>query len=483
MLSLYKLTGKGYENGWFTNFSGRYRVYKGARNTKKSYVVMGYEIITKILTDEERNIAVIRKVNRSNRHSTFAVLKKLIKQMGLERFFDMPRGRTGDMWIQYKPTGQMIMFFGFDQPDKLTSLNVESGFMTDCYVEEAFEIKSEEDFEKLDGTFRGILPDGVFFQITLILNAWDEGHWINDRFFKGRFEDDRDYLLNNTYQDFKDEDYIGNYGIGIYLHTSTYKINEFRDKKNYDRAMEHLREKAPALYDVVGLGMWGSATGKSYPEFNDGLIVSPEYANSLDYLITTIGIDTGLSALGGRKKEGLERYGSAMAMVLQGLTADKSKIVALKEYFHSNAGLAIPKTEIEIADEMANTIILWMRMYHWHPIIMQNQILIYVDSADIGFRDILKMKLKEKNVYNVIIQGSTKFPIHQRVMFSRQMMAFGEHLFSTDVPNLIREHNNSKKGELNEMRENYDNHAITAHEYGWSPFTPQIKRWRDVVKK
>ena len=62
-LSLYKLIGKGYANGWWRNFKGRYRVWKGGRNTKKSYDLIGYEILDKILSDPRRNVLILRETN------------------------------------------------------------------------------------------------------------------------------------------------------------------------------------------------------------------------------------------------------------------------------------------------------------------------------------------------------------------------------------------------------------------------------------
>lgn len=487
-ISFYRLTGTGYERGWWTNFKGRYRCYKGSRNSKKSYVMLGLEALQKIISDPNRNIIFLRKTNRSNKNSTFATLKKLIRQpdpnnklISFARFFDFNKT---DMTITYKPTGQVILFLGFDNADKLTSLRAEFGYFTDLYVEEAFEIKDEEEFDKLDGTLRGKLPEGCFFQITFALNGWDDGHWLKKRFFDGRLEDDREYLMNHAYMDYRDMEYEGNYGQGLYLHISTYKINEFRDTTSYDRAMEHLRLNAPQLYDVVALGMWGVSSGKTYPEFNDTLIVSPNYATSLDYCMFTIGIDTGLSNGEGKIKNnnGDERYKSAMTMHLQALTSDNSKIVALREYFHSNQGLAIPKTEQQVMDEMVSAIIEWYNLYRHHPVLMKGTILIYVDAADIGFRQGIEMKLRERGMYNCVVQGSTKFPIHQRIMFDRTIQSFGEHLVSTDCPNLIREYKNSRKGENGRPREDFDDHCLNSHEYGWAPFTPRIKKWRETKK-
>ena len=169
-LSVAKLIGQGYGRGWFTNCHARYRVYKGARNTKKSYVMIGLEVLCKILSDPRRNVIVIRRMNTTNRTSTFATLCMLIDhpdhnnpEISLRDYFHI---NNNTMTITYKPTGQVIMFFGMSDPEKITSTRMVHGFLTDIYVEEAFELKDYEDWRKVDGSLRGDLKDGLFMQVT-----------------------------------------------------------------------------------------------------------------------------------------------------------------------------------------------------------------------------------------------------------------------------------------------------------------------------
>lgn len=74
MFSIYNLIGKGYERGWFTNCKCRYRIFKGARNTKKSYVMIGYETLFKIMMCPLRNVLIVRNTLSSNRFSTFSTI-------------------------------------------------------------------------------------------------------------------------------------------------------------------------------------------------------------------------------------------------------------------------------------------------------------------------------------------------------------------------------------------------------------------------
>lgn len=482
-LSMYKCIGKGYTRGWFTNCRCRYRVFKGARNTKKSYVMVGLEIIAKILSNPKRNVLVLRNTLSSHRYSTFTTIKMLISQpdinnpdISLEQYFKI---NNNEMVITYLPTGQMILFKGCDDTQKLQSIRVPVGFLTDVYVEEAFELDDYEAWRKIDGSIRGKLPDGLFHQITFCFNAWNKNHWIYEHFFEGNMEDDLQYLLDHPYQDWMDENYVGDYGRGLYLHTSTYKINEFRDKEIYDASMEELRKKAPEIYKVEALGMWGNSTEATYPEFSESLIRPRAEINTMDYSCYAIGIDTGLSNGEGTVKKGKDvRIRSATTMQMVAITSDYSKLCCIDEFFYSNENELIKKTEPELMEEIIDTLIKWKETYASSRTLMKGTILVYVDCADIGFRQGLELVAKKKGLFNIRFQGSTKIKIQSRVDFIRLIMAWGEYLISEACPNLAREIRNSRKGEKGEVREDLDDHAINSNEYAWAPIINRMKRWK-----
>lgn len=484
-LSIYQLIGTGYTKGWYKNCHCRYRGFKGARNTKKSYVIDGLEVLSKIISNPYRNVLMVRETYNSHRYSTFATLQMLINMpnpnnpdISLANYFKINKS---DMTITYIPTGQMILFKGFDDPYKLTSIRVPVGFLTDVYVEEAFEIDDYEAFRKLDGSIRGKLPDGLFHQITFTFNAWNKGHWLYDKFFKGRLEDDYEYLLTHDYQDYCNPDEIieGGYGKGIYLHISTYKINEFRDKEIYDEVMEELRLKAPELYKVEGLGMWGMTTEATYPEITDALYRPQQEINKMRYSCYAIGIDTGLSNGEGQIKSGKDvKIRSATTMQLVGLTYDYDKLCCINEFFYSNEREPIKKTEPELMSDIVKTIKDWKELYVLHPDLMKGQILVYVDCADIGFRQGLELEARKQGLYNAVFLPSTKMRIQSRVDFIRLVMAFGEFLISDACPDLYRELRNSVKGKNGRCREDIDDHAINANEYAWAPIINRLKRWK-----
>lgn len=483
-ISFYEKTGKGYENGWWTNCHCRYRCFKGGRNTKKSYVIVGLEVINKILTDERRNVLMIRNILSSQRTSTFTTICMLIDILGLSRYFKI---NNSDMTITYLATKQVILFKGMDDPQKIQSIRVKKGYLTDVYIEEAFELKDFESWRKVDGSIRGKLPKGLFFQITFCFNAWRKKHWLYEHFFKGRMEDNFEYLLTHQYQDWCDPNLIIDYGRGLYLHTSTFKINEFRDKEIYDLAMEELRKVAPEIFKVEALGMWGNSSSSTYPEFNESLIINPQEIFKMGFSCYAIGIDTGLSDGEGNVKKGKDvKLRSATTMQLVGITNDYKTLVAIDEYFYSNENEFVKKTEPQLQTEIIQKLIEWQELYGYgHPDLFKGITLVYVDCADKGFRQGLEVEAKRLGLNTVRFLASSKsVRIVDRITFIRRIMAYGEYKFSSNCKNLIREISNARQDEEKGLlREDIDDHATNANEYAWIPIINNLKRWANYKKQ
>ena len=366
--------------------------------------------------------------------------------------------------------------------EKIPGMTVPVGYLTDVYVEEAFEIDDYEAWRKVDGTIRGKLPEGLFFQITFCFNAWNKEHWLYHKFFEGRLEDDLDYLLTHTYMDWMDENLIIGEGKGLYLHISTYKVNEFRDKETYDLAREELRRVAPEIYKVEALGMWGNASASTYPEFEDKLIVPIQDIMKTRFSNYAIGIDTGLSDGNGhiKKVNGIERMKSATTMQFVGISYDFSKIYAIDEFYHSNENAMVKKTEPQLQEDIIRTLREWQDKYRLHPDLLHRTTVVYVDCADTGFRQGLELEARRQGLVNfAFMQSSKKVRIIDRVMFIRRIMAYGEYYFCNQCTNLIREIRNSRQGENGKIREDIDDHAINANEYGWIPIISTLRRWKD----
>ena len=514
-VDIQKALGKCYNNGWFTNTQDcRYRLFKGSRNSKKSYNIIGNECVIRMISDNVTNILVVRKNDVDNRNSTFTNIQRAINDFGLEKDFNINKT---NMEITYKD-GRKIIFKGLNNPTSLTSIQPAIGRLNCVYIEEAFEIESFEDFKKLDYSIRsagveyneaGELVEAHYFQqITMCFNAWSSEHWLYTEFFHAvGFEDDVEYLEHHKYADFKDPEFVGPYGTGIYLHISTYKANEFRDKTQVDVAAAKMREASYDEYTVLYLGCWGNATETVYEEFkNDRNIISEEEAKKLTFIDFAIGIDTGMSAGDGTTKPKVlktddpsARVKAANTMVLSAITPGYKKIVALEEYFHSNN----PKykefntdtqNKLDINEQVVailNTIVKWMIKYTEsrrgiaRDMLMKGTINVYIDNADIGFRQLLEFHAHNLRLPNGMILGermrfcgSTKTKIWLRTQFEKAMMGLGDMQCTSNCKNFIRETKNARKGEKGEARIDGNDHTINAFEYSWSPFRNSFIMWK-----
>ncbi|UWD46848.1 PBSX family phage terminase large subunit [Clostridioides difficile] len=232
-----KLIGKGYKDYW--RFKGRYRICKGSRASKKSKTTALY-YITKLMQYSEANLLVVRKVFGTLRDSCYKELKWAIHQLGVDNYWD---STTNPLEITYIPTGQKIYFRGFDDPLKIASITVDVGVLCWCWIEEAYEITDENSFNMLDESIRGKVPEGLFKQITMTFNPWNEQHWIKKRFF-----------------DVKDEDILSK--------TTNYICNEFLDDAD-KKVFETMKKNNPRRYKVAGLGDWGIVDGLVYENWEE----------------------------------------------------------------------------------------------------------------------------------------------------------------------------------------------------------------------
>ncbi len=224
------IVGRGYRRFW--DCKKRYRVVKGGKASKKSSTTALWYIVH-MMKYPQANLLVVRQVGRTHRDSTFAQLRWAIDRLQVSHLWKASRE---PLELKYLPTGQRILFRGFDNVEKLASTTVEQGSICWVWVEEAFEITREADFDKLDLSMpRGRISPPLFKQTTLTFNPWDEGHWLKRRFFDQKRPDT----------------------LAI---TTNYLCNEFLDET--DRALyDEMRRRRPRQYAVAGLGEWGRAAG------------------------------------------------------------------------------------------------------------------------------------------------------------------------------------------------------------------------------
>ncbi len=231
-----RTVGSGY--GAFWRSTKRYRVLKGGKASKKS-ATTALNFIVRLMQYPDANLLVIRAVMDTHRTSTFAQLRWAIERLGVSHLW---RATTSPLELTYLPTGQKILFRGFDNVYKIASTTVTRGYLCWVWVEEAFEIADEEEFDTFDLSVpRGQVPPPLFKQTTLTFNPWSETHWLKARFF------DREQS-------------------NVDVFSTTYLTNEFLD--DADRAVfERMKRDNPRRYAVAGLGEWGVTDGLVFDDW------------------------------------------------------------------------------------------------------------------------------------------------------------------------------------------------------------------------
>ena len=252
IVSLPEVVGRGY--GTFWNWKGRYRAVKGSRASKKSKTTALW-FITNMMKYPDANTLVVRKTYRTLKDSCFTELKWAIHRLGVDAFWDV---KESPLEMTYKPTGQKIYFRGLDDPLKVTSITVDQGCLCWMWIEEAYEISSEDDFNMLDESIRGAVPEGsdLFKQITLTFNPWNEHHWLKKRFFDN--PDDETLAL-----------------------TTNYMCNEWLDSADR-KVFETMKKQNPRRYRVAGLGDWGIVDGLVYENWKEEAFEIISKADFLD---------------------------------------------------------------------------------------------------------------------------------------------------------------------------------------------------------
>ena len=234
--SIQEIIGKGYAEFW--NSKKRYVVCKGSRASKKS-TTAALKIIVRMMQYPLSNTLVVRKTASTLKDSCFAQLKWAIQRLGVENFW---KSRVSPLELEYIPTGQRIIFRGLDDAFKITSITVPHGYLCFALLEEAYEV-SEEEFDLLDESLRGKLPEGYYIQWLIIFNPWSASSWLKGRFF--------DTPNKN-----------------VLAMTTTYKQNEWLSDADKER-FEDMKKNNYQRYLVAGEANWGIATGQYFTEFNE----------------------------------------------------------------------------------------------------------------------------------------------------------------------------------------------------------------------
>lgn len=199
----------------------RYLIFYGGGSSGKSYFV-AQRFIYHLMHPKRYNLLVVRQTGDTNRKSTFPLLKQVISNWNLAKYFKI---NESDMRIKCLLTGNEVAFAGLDDVEKIKSITFANGELTTIWVEEATECQ-EADINQLKVRLRGGKSKK---QMVLTFNPINIQHWIKKHFIDS--------------------------GLATVCF-STYKDNKFLTDDDR-KALEDLRLTDEYTYEVYCLGHWG----------------------------------------------------------------------------------------------------------------------------------------------------------------------------------------------------------------------------------
>ena len=252
---------------------------KGSAGSGKS-VNIAQDYIIKLSDPKYQgaNLLVVRKVEETNRDSTFAELQSAAYKIYGEYTPMFWKINMNPLSMESRITGNRIIFRGMKdtgQREKVKSITFKRGKLCWIWIEEATELMAE-DVDILDDRLRGDLSGNpnLYYQITMSFNPISSTHWI-----KGRYFDRQD--------------------VETLAHHSTYLTNRFIDPA-YHRRMERRKVEDPEGYRIYGLGEWGEVGGliltnidihdfETKPEYFDAVYIGQDFGFNHANAILDIG--------------------------------------------------------------------------------------------------------------------------------------------------------------------------------------------------
>lgn len=213
----------------FLNQSNQINIFYGGAGSGKSYFITQRTILDVLAGG--RNYLVIRKVAKTLRQSVFEVFIKIIQEWNLSKLFTINKS---NFTITCK-NGYKIVCIGLDDPEKVKSIAVSKGNITDIWIEEATELQ-EQEFNQLLLRMRG--SSSKEKRIWITFNPINETHWLKKRFFDN--QDSKTTILKTTYKDNiknlsqDDIDCIESFKKTDQLYYNVYALGEWGQLNNND---------------------------------------------------------------------------------------------------------------------------------------------------------------------------------------------------------------------------------------------------------
>lgn len=206
----------------------RFVVCKGGGGSGKSFGIAEI-LVYRMVAEEGHKMLIIRKVDNTLRDSCFALVKEIINLYKVQDLFTINKS---EMTITNKYNGNMMLFKGLQDPERIKSING----ITDIWVEEATELEVA-DFRQLNIRLRTRSKNPL--QMFMTFNPVSITHWLKAEFWDNRKPNA--LTIETTYKDNK------------------FLVQEARD------VLESFKDTDPYYYAVYCLGQWGITGQTVFP--------------------------------------------------------------------------------------------------------------------------------------------------------------------------------------------------------------------------
>ncbi|HAM04946.1 MULTISPECIES: PBSX family phage terminase large subunit [unclassified Megasphaera] len=161
---------------------------EGGRGSTKSSDI-SIEIPPLMIKNPDCHAVVLRKVGNTIKNSVYPQMQWGIDALGLTDKF---RFKTSPHEITYKRTGQKILFFGVDDPQKIKSIKLPFGYVGICWIEELDQFSGMEEIRNLN---QSLLRGGpVFWEFCSFNPPKSQNNWVNEE----KLFDDPDRLVHHS---------------------------------------------------------------------------------------------------------------------------------------------------------------------------------------------------------------------------------------------------------------------------------------------
>lgn len=172
-------------------------ILKGGRGSSKSSHI-GIEIVLRRVKTKSHAL-VVRKYGVYLEKSVYEQCKWAINHLGMA---SMWQARKSPLSLTYTPTGASIIFMGADDPHRIKSIKMSDMPITDLFVEEAADFKTEDEVTTITNSIvRATLPEGLDYKIFIAYNPPKRRtHWLNKK-YESAIVAEHTYIHHSTYLD------------------------------------------------------------------------------------------------------------------------------------------------------------------------------------------------------------------------------------------------------------------------------------------